>query len=541
MLAAGLVLLLTGPAYGQGGGRPAGGTLFVEAGHWSIAAARRLEAADLAPHGYDPFFRTPSRGELLHVFVTATERAERQGRLRWAATAATYRDRMIEKFPALAETDESDGAATAGASIGPDTVAGNGVADDGSPLSRPPESWPVQELVGVAGFEHRSGALRTGIGYANEAEDSWIPESQWRGPTARSGTNAPLVAPSWTAAWPRVAIRVAPALRGTRASLEELQATALAGPFHVWAGRRAPGYGAGLGGAIVLTGGIPFDGAGFAVGPVVPPIPFDPIGPIRFETFVSRLEENGPRRRPWFWGARGSLSPHPRVRLGVSRAAIFAGVSDDPRVGSPPITLRNLARLLIGMHAGEAGEFENQVVSVDLRVRPPLGHLPLALYIDWGLHDNAGAWKNNPALNVGAELAALPGAPGIGVALERTSFDAECCGNPIWYRNWTFWGGWADEGRPLGHPLGGHGIEWLGRVHAELMHAALRLEVRAFRRERGEENLYAPDWEGRSQGGGVDAWWRVSDGMDLVLRSELDRRSRGGTTVEAALGLRVVR
>ena len=189
--------------------------------------------------------------------------------------------------------------------------------------------------------------------------------------------------------------------------------------------------------------------------------------------------------------------------------------------GNTSFSLKNLAYVMIGKHAGEGGEFDNQIVSVDVRYRPPVP-VPVVVYLEWGMEDSAGAWKDVPGWVVGAEFGALPGLPAVSAGLERTSFARSCCGNPAWYPNWAFRGGWADAGRPLGHPLGGHGTEWLAHVAVDLLDARLGVEGRVFLRERREENLFIPDRLVESRGGEFRARLRASPRFDVEVAGRVD-------------------
>lgn len=320
----------------------------------------------------------------------------------------------------------------------------------------------------------------------------------------------------------------------------DLYAAGVLGPVALWAGRRAPAFGGSAGGAVVLDGRVFMDGGGLALArPWVLPGFLGHLGPVRFETHLARFEQSSQVERPFFWSARGSLIPHPRLQLAINRGAIFGG---DP---APAITFAEVVRTLFGFRREHEDDgfprtsFANQIVAVEARYRLFTGDVPTSVYFEWGSEDSAGSWWNVPGIIAGIHVAMLPGAPGLSLGLERAHFAVSCCGNPPWYRHHHFRGGWAEGGRLLGHSLGGHGDEWLVYGRADLMEARLRSSWQLFHRERGEENLFAPDREGSSLGAALEAWYRIRPRMDVVFDGRYERGS-GGAWDEgrAFLGLR---
>jgi hypothetical protein len=128
---------------------------------------------------------------------------------------------------------------------------------------------------------------------------------------------------------------------------------------------------------------------------------------------------------------------------------------------------------------------------------------------------------------LGVEIPALPGLPELGLGLERTTFAASCCGNPIWYRHWSFRHGWTDDGRLLGHPLGGHGSEWLTYARADLFEARVHLDLRLFARDREVENVLAPERIGRSRGGQLGVEGRLASGLGIFFQGLLEDGDTG--------------
>lgn len=470
---------------------------FVPPDHWAERAVRRLEVLGLAGPGFSWNRGTLTQGSVARILRDA-ERTAQESAPQWLPLLRGYAARFAEEFPAAvraAAGREAPGARLADARL-------------------------------ALGLERRTGEVLAGAGYFNDHD--------WSGPRTRPDQAGLAAVGSWSGElFPFVSVTATPSVRYGDWSLEAGYALAAWRDVAVWAGRRALGYGPGVGGGIVLNGAVQFDGGGvLLIDPVTLPGLLGVLGPIRFDTFVSRMDRNGEILNPWVWAARTSIAPHPRLGIGLSRAAVFGGA------GNATPTLRNLVYVIIGKHGGKGSEFDNHVVAVDVRYRPPLADLPLALYLEWGFEDSAGAWRDVPGTLFGVELAALPGLPQVGFGLERASFAPSCCGNPIWYRHWHFLDGWTESGAPLGHPLGGHGTEWLGYGYADLLDARLRLTGRAFVRNREAENLFAPDRAGRSTGGSFQAAFRAAPRIDVLFGAELESGENDWTESRLGVGVR---
>ena len=472
---------------------PAFAAPFLPDDHWLLGAVRRLYDVGLTPRGFDPSRRTLGQAEAGAVLLRAAELAEAGAAVPGVRLALAYARRFAEEFPATAAALEG----------------------------RPARAAWLRRADVLAGVEVRRGAVRAGSGYDNG--------DGWTGPEPAADVASGLLGAAVAVALhPHLAATMTPVLRAGGLELTDAHIVAVVGGVGAWVGRRPVGFGPGVGGALVLGAAVPFDGGGiFLARPLGLP---GPLGSLRVETFVSRMERNGSVVRPWVWAARAGLSPHPRLWLGVNRGAVFAGNGE--------FSLRDLAYVIVGKHGGENSETDNQVVALDAFFRPPLGRVPLSLYIEWGFEDSAGAWKDVPALVAGIELGAVPGAETLALGLERTSFAGSCCGNPIWYRHWAYQQGWTHAGVPLGHPLGGHGSEWLLHARADLLDARLRLAGRVFRRRRGAENLFAPDREGSSRGASLHGEYRISRGWDGVARAFYEWGERGWHETHLLAGLR---
>lgn len=446
--------------------------VFLEPGHWTWDATRRLSAAGLAPAASDPADAPLTRQHARAVFAFAAIAAERAGRTDMAELARAYLQLLT------AEADSAGLLAAAQVKAGWTASRGEALAGEGY--------FVGEDFTGAEPLDGSNGpaAALALHGYVQP----WL---------------------SWTIEGGRLADQWVVPAATLGASI---------GPFDAWGGRRRLHYGAGRSGAIVLGGGIndmpsfshrtldTFEGVGVHVRePFEFPWILRALGPARIEIVGGRLARNGRIDSPWVIFGRLTGSPFgDRFMLGVNRGAIFGGEGN-------PITAQRLLGLLIGLHGGDAGEFENQVISAVMRYRPPLGPFPLELYLEYGTDDTAGAISDMPTYIAGFDLAAIPGLPAVALGLEHTRFSGSCCGNPIWYRSVFFRGSWSDEGRLFAHPLGGHGREWLAHARLDLPARGVMLRTELFSRRRGHENLFAPERSGLSVGGMMNVEIRRGD------------------------------
>jgi hypothetical protein len=216
----------------------------------------------------------------------------------------------------------------------------------------------------------------------------------------------------------------------------------------------------------------------------------------------------------WAVDARLFLQPASWVGFTVTRAALFGSTTPGTSVKA-----RDLLNLVIGQNAHDSENYaDNQVVAVDGWFRMPASVLPLKFYWDWGADDSAGAWSQVAGRVFGLELAALPGAPAVGVGLERVLFeparhDIEHSRTGPWYLHSEMVRGWSTDGTALGHPWGGSGSATV--AFARMDAGRLRAAATAFRGVRGRDNQFAPAHHGRVTGFTTDI--RLAPGRRLDL------------------------
>lgn len=453
---------------------------FLPDGHWAAAVARTLDGQGLMPAAYDAARRRQPVGLLLRAFEGA----------------------------APASTLASDAAARLREELGP----GWGAAPMVEAPAEGAREVPAVTTAMIVGLDARTGTLLAGRGQYNDAD--------WIGPETLPDRRVPHGALRHAGRFRPLAWGLDAEIGVDGADIRDLYALAGIGNVALWLGAMTDGYVGAPTGSVVVTGTIPGPGGGlFLAEPVRLPGFLRHLGGVGFSTHLYRAGANGRFRHPWVLLMRGTVAPHGRLTLGVNRGIMMGGE------GNAELSFRSLAYAMIGKHSGA---FDNQITAVTVRYRLPTERmLPLVAALEWGFEDSAGAWRDVPGIQAVVESPALPFAPEVSAGVALTRFRESCCGNPIWYRNWSFEGGWTDAGRPLGHPLGGHGRELLGYGRAVLAGARVQVEAAAFDRWRGSENLYYPLHVGHSRGGLLELTLLPLDGWQAVVTAELDHAVSG--------------
>lgn len=443
--------------------------------HWAVRAARRADAAGLAP-GILPPAGSASR-YLVGVALLQAAQATSSRSYPLGDLAQEWYERYVEEYPEMT------------------------LLLRGAPLG-------VDLLGSAAGAEYVTGSGRSAPGKGEAPFQTGASPL----PDPIGGSLRLRVA---AAVGNHLSVDVAPELdrAGFRLAGGDLRLAWNA--WHLAVGREAVGYGWARNGGVVLSGAVPLDRVAIATArPLALPGVLGLLGSATFHTFLSQLPEERHPGSPVLWGMSGSLRPHPRLLLAVHRAAMIGGER-----GEGPVTVGSILRTLVGKHAG----VENQIVSGEVRYRLPTdGVVPLSAYCEWGAEDSAGAVMQVPGAVCGLLLPAVPGLPALAVGVERAYFGSSCCGNPPWYRHWAYPGAWSGSERPLGHPVGGSGTEWLGYTETSLLDARLHLQGRVFARERFEENLFVPGRDGASRGFEADVVWKVGSPVEVRIQTGVE-------------------
>ncbi|GAC1651955.1 MAG: hypothetical protein NVS4B3_13480 [Gemmatimonadaceae bacterium] len=480
---------------------------FLPPSHWAVAAVRRLAALGLTDREFgwgDASLTTDAiAGALSDAAANAPDRNPAL-----AALADGFRDRFAHEFPTMV-------AALATEDASPMATRGDGTLELTSETRR-----GVLLPGGTAG-----GPPNNKLGHATVFLDDATQ------PAARAFWTSALV--------PHVGVALSPVYADASWRASAGHALGRWGAAGVWAGRRAVSYEPGVSSGIALSGAVPLNALGGALlRPIRLPWVLGRLGPMRAESFLSQLDSNGAIRHPYFTSTRISFAPATAVLLGVTHAAMFSGD------GLAPLSLTNFLCMIGQGHAQHCNggtEYEVQMGTFDARIHAP-GPVPATLYGEWGMNDNKTAWKEIPAVIAGVMIEALPGMPQLSLGFEHTLFHtpcATCTYYGTWYQHFTYRAGWAVDGTPLGHPLGGEGRESLLSAKWDDPANRRALDARVFTRLRGPANLFAPAHGGRSDGGSIRLEWGLAGGMDALLGAEREIGNQWHQT-RLSIGVRTV-
>lgn len=470
---------------------------FLPAESWAVAAVRRLDALGLAGDDFAFGDGSLTRHAVGRVLRDAVEKAKRE-QPQLEPMASMYWSRFAREFRATARA----------------------LGDSGQQSAAPVEG-SVR-----AGFARQTGRLfpvrvtsgREGIGP--------FPRADLSEPTGTVG--ATLLAGRYFVA----------ALEGQytdeRLTFGESHAVVGWRKVAVWAGRRAPAFGPGTGGGLLFSGTAPLAGGGVALTePVRLPSVLRHMGAIRFEALLARLDSNADIRHPWIVASHASLSPHPRLLVGVTQSFMFGGD------GLPPLTFKNFKSLYGGKrleNSTNLAGFENGLASAELRFRPPIPGVPMVLYLEMGAEDthsdlsSKAPWRVVPARVMGVHFPAIGRSTSLSLGLEHTYFSGPCSGcsyYATWYRHYLFKDGWTANRQPIGHALGGDGREWLASGVWDDVGGRLRVTGRVFRRNRGPYNIYSPLLAGSSTGGRLDGMYQLGSRSRVLFDGSAERTASG--------------
>ena len=295
------------------------------------------------------------------------------------------------------------------------------------------------------------------------------------------------------------------------------------GPIEVSAGRQSLWWGQGQHGSLLLTNNaVPLDMVRITnPTPVVLPWVFGYLGPLRFDFFLSQLDDyvansaTGHGNEPYFAGLRLNFKPLPYFEIGAARTTIFGGDGIDVSNG-------DYFTILSGRNLSGEEETSNQVAAIDVRIKIP-ALAGAELYGEYGGEDEAGNFIAHRAWIAGLYLPRLEPSGRMALRLEYADLTDESKLAPAWYRHGTFHSGYTWQGKVLGHHVGGAARDLFGELQLQLP-GDVKLTAGVDAEERGTDQPVAE----KHLQPFIDLEWALQQGWLLGASYALDQVKNAG-------------
>jgi hypothetical protein len=234
------------------------------------------------------------------------------------------------------------------------------------------------------------------------------------------------------------------------------------GAFELSAGRQSLWWGQGRHGSMLLSNNAkPQDMIRLTnPSPVLLPWIFKAMGPIRFDVFWSRLDDERVVSEPYFAGLRVNFKPLPWVELGASRTIMFGGE------GRPDVDLDEFVTILGGKNLAGDEDSSNSIASIDARIRLPFLY-GAEFYGEYGGEDEAGHFLAAAAWQAGVYLPRIESSGRLSLRFEYADLSKIDNWAPAWYRHGIYRSGYTYEGMLIGHHVGGAGRDLYAGLHCQ--------------------------------------------------------------------------
>ncbi|MBI4538686.1 MAG: hypothetical protein HY704_04145 [Gemmatimonadetes bacterium] len=252
---------------------------------------------------------------------------------------------------------------------------------------------------------------------------------------------------------------------------------------------------------------------------------------------------------PWFITFRITARPASWLQVAVNRAVLFGGrfkggrVPYDPKIYGPDSTSLGAADIL-GVLLGRNTTRDDQKASIEARISLDALELPALVYGELAFEDPDRSF-GDPAILAGL-LAVIRDRPTLALRYEYAAIGraARICSwcdtlPAYWYWHRRFQSGYVVEGRLLGHPLGGYGLQHLLELRYLGPDARLRVEARATLSRRDRWNLLEKQQPGRAKGGALEADYRPWHAVEVHLSASTERGRAGWRESRFALAAAV--
>jgi hypothetical protein len=227
------------------------------------------------------------------------------------------------------------------------------------------------------------------------------------------------------------------------------------------------------------------------------------IGPLKFITFVTRLEKNREGiPEPYLWGMRLNFKPLPYFEFGASRTILLGGKgrSED---------LRTWWKAFIGKTEDESTSMSgDQKAGYDLKLTLPFKFQPVQVYLEAAGEDNADTSiiPTHWAYVTGLYLPGILGFERIDLKVEYGSTKNK------WYRHYLY-GHYQYKGMIIGHHMGRDSTDTFAEISYLFPERNGKLSIFY---DREKHRLYS-DEMGRKDEIGFKSTFRLIDNIDIKL------------------------
>jgi len=233
------------------------------------------------------------------------------------------------------------------------------------------------------------------------------------------------------------------------------------------------------------------------------------LGPFRFDTFISRLDNDRVVDEPYFGGLRFNFKPSQYLELGASRTVMFGGD------GRPSVDATDFLTIIGGTNLSGNEDTSNSLAGIDARLNFPL-LWGMQLYGELVGEDEAGGLFSRNSYMVGTYLPQIEPSCRFSLRIEYAD-TTRIGGSPVLYRHGIYKSGYIYEGQIMGHHVGSDSTDLSFELQADFSHR-LTVTLGLDLEERGKSLALQ---EKHSQVDLKGTWWMSSD-LSLSARYAYD-------------------
>jgi hypothetical protein len=228
-------------------------------------------------------------------------------------------------------------------------------------------------------------------------------------------------------------------------------------------GRQSLAWGPGRHGSLLLTNNAePLDMVRLTnPSPHILPWLFKYLGPIRFDLFVSELDDDRVVAEPYFGGLRLDFKPFRWLELGAARTVMFGGE------GRPGVDGSDFLTIIGGQNLSGNEDTSNSIAGIDARIIfAQLGGAEL--YGELYGEDEAGMLMTKNSWLAGLNLPQVDPAGYLSLRVEYADTTQIGSSVPVLYRHGIYRSGYIYEGQIMGHHVGGDATDLSADLRLDL-------------------------------------------------------------------------